>query len=147
VTFTASSSTPGSYTVTVTGVSGSLTRTTTVSVTVTAPPPPSTAPGAPTNLRATAGNASVSLAWTAPSSNGGSAITNYRVYRRIGSGTETLYTTLGNVTSYTDTPLTNGTTYYYRVVAVNSVGPGPYSNQASATPAAAPAPCNGNCQG
>ena len=40
-----------------------------------------TAPSAPQSLGATAGNNQVSLAWSAPSSNGGSALTSYTVYR------------------------------------------------------------------
>ena len=40
------------------------------------------------------------------------------------------------MTSYTDSPVTNGTTYYYEVSAVNSVGEGAVSNERSATPAA-----------
>ena len=93
-----------------------------------------TVPGAPT-LSASAGNAVVHLSWTAPS-NGGSPITNYKVYRATSSGAETLLTTLGNVTSYDDTAVTNGTTYYYKVSAVNAVGEGAQSNEASATPQA-----------
>src|SRR5207302_555766 len=54
--------------------------------------------------------------------------------------TETLLTTVGAVTSYTDTAVTNGVTYYYQVSAVNNVGEGPRSNEASATPSAAPPP-------
>ena len=102
------------------------------------PPPPPTVPGAP-GLTATSGNAVAHLTWTAPS-NGGSAITNYNLYRSTSSGTETLLTTLGNVASYDDTAVTNGTTYYYKVSAVNSVGEGPLSTEASATPAAPPPP-------
>src|SRR3989475_620031 len=71
------------------------------------PPPPSTAPSAPQNLQAAAGNAQVSLSWIAPSSNGGSAITNYKIYRSTNSGTETLLITVGNVNSYNDTGLKN----------------------------------------
>jgi hypothetical protein len=93
-----------------------------------------TVPGAPT-LSASAGNAVVHLSWTAPS-DGGSPITNYKVYRATSSGAETLLTTLGNVTSYDDTAVTNGTTYYYKVSAVNGVGEGGQSNEASATPQA-----------
>jgi subtilisin family serine protease len=90
-----------------------------------------TVPGAPTLTSATPGDASVVLTWTAPSSDGGSAITHYLVYRN-GS----LVTTLGNVTSYTDTGLTNGVTYTYRVSAENGVGEGAQSNALSATPSA-----------
>jgi subtilase family serine protease len=92
-----------------------------------------TAPGAPRNLSATAGNASVTLTWSAPSSNGGAAITSYDVYRSTTSGTTRIATTGGSAASYTDT-VANGTTYYYEVAAVNKVGTGPLSNQASATP-------------
>jgi hypothetical protein len=93
-----------------------------------------TVPGTPV-LSATAGNASVSLSWTAPA-NGGSAITNYKVYRGTSSGGETLLTTLGDVSAYTDTAVTNGTTYYYQVSAVNAVGEGARSNEVSARPTA-----------
>ena len=96
-----------------------------------------TAPGQPT-LQAAAGNNTVHLSWTAPS-NGGSAITNYNVYRGTPtSGSETLLTTVGNVTSYDDNTAANGTPYYYEVSAVNGVGEGPVSNELSATPHAPP---------
>src|SRR5205807_452840 len=88
-------------------------------------------PSAPQNLQATAaGIGNVTLAWQAPS-NGGSPITNYKIYRSSSSGTEGLYTTIGNVTSYTNTGLANGATYYYKVSAVNSIGTSSLSNEAS----------------
>jgi subtilase family serine protease len=118
----------GTYQVTVTGTSGSLIHSTAVTVTVLV------APSSPQNLVATAGNAQVILTWSAPLSNGGSSITNYNVYRGTSSGTETLLATVGNVNSYTDTGLTNGVPYFYKVTAVNSVGESPQSNEASATP-------------
>ena len=70
-------------------------------------------------------------------------ITAYRVYRGTTSGGETLVTTggcsgLGNVLSCSDTGLTNGQTYYYQVSAVNAIGEGARSNEASATPAGTP---------
>src|SRR5262249_9179868 len=68
--------------------------------------------------------------------NGGSAITNYKVYRSTLSGGETLLTTLGNVTSWNDTGVSNGTTYYYQVTAVNAVGEGSRSAEQFATPTA-----------
>jgi fibronectin type 3 domain-containing protein len=104
------------------------------SVTVSVQNGTTTAPGAPSLNNATAGNGSVALAWSAPSSNGGSAITGYKIYRGTSSGTETLLTTLGNVTSWTDNGAANGTTYYYKVTAVNSVGESAASNEMSATP-------------
>jgi hypothetical protein len=76
-------------------------------------------PSAPQSLTATAGNAQVTLNWAAPSSNGGAAITNYKIYRGTAPGSETYLTTVGNVLTYVDTDLTNGTAYYYKVSAVN----------------------------
>src|SRR5439155_1179633 len=96
------------------------------------------APSLPQNLQATAGNSQVSLSWQAPSSNGGSSITNYNIYRSTSSGTETGYISLGNVTSYTNTGLTNGITYFYKVKAVNVLGSSILSNEASARPVGAP---------
>src|SRR5258708_6812857 len=97
-----------------------------------------TVPTAPQSLAATAGSGSVSLSWAAPASNGGAAITGYNVYRGTSSGGESATPVATNVTaaSFTDTGLTNGTTYYYTVAAVNSAGTSPPSNEASPTPTA-----------
>src|SRR6266511_1603680 len=97
---------------------------------------PATVPGAPSLDSATAGNASVTLSWTAPSSNGGNPLSGYRLYRATSSGNETLLTTLGLATGYTDTAVTNGTTYYYKLTALNSLGESPTSSERSATPTA-----------
>src|SRR2546427_1301593 len=94
----------------------------------------SAVPSAPQSLQATGGNAKVTLSWQVPSSNGGSAITSYKIYKSTSSGTEVYLTTRGNVTSYTDLAVTNGNTYFYQVTALNSVGESPRSNEASATP-------------
>jgi len=92
-------------------------------------------PAAPTHVTATGADAKVALAWTA---SGGA--TSYNVYRRLSSGTfgSPLKTGI-TATSYTNTGLTNGTTYYYVVSAVNSVGESANSSPVSATPSAAPA--------
>ena len=96
------------------------------------------APGTPTLNSATAGNASVALAWTAPGSDGGAAITDYQIWRGTAAGGEALLTTTTSPASYTDATASNGTTYYYQVAAVNSVGPGPRSNELSAIPRTVP---------
>jgi predicted phage tail protein len=98
------------------------------------PAAPATVPGVPSLTSATAGNGSVVLGWSAPASNGGAVISSYKVYRGTSAGGETLLTTLGNVTGWTDGTAVNGTTYYYKVSAVNSAGDGPRSNELSATP-------------
>ncbi|HZR54325.1 MAG TPA: PKD domain-containing protein [Streptosporangiaceae bacterium] len=131
----------GTYTATLTVTdSSSPVKTATSTVTITASPVQGTPPGAPTGLTATAGTGQVSLSWTPPASNGGVNITSYRVYRGTSSGTETLLTSggcsgLGAVTSCTDTGLTSGQAYFYKVSAVNAIGEGTQSNEASATPA------------
>jgi hypothetical protein len=87
-------------------------------------------PAAPTNLTATAGNQQVSLSWSASTG----TVTSYHVKRSTTNGSG--YTQIGapTTTSYTDTTVTNGTTYYYVVTAVNAAGESGNSNQAAATP-------------
>jgi hypothetical protein len=79
-----------------------------------------TAPGAPQNFTATPGDTQVTLNWTAPESDGGSAITEYEVSKDDGAS----WTGVGLNTTYTFTGLINGTTYTFKVRAVNSKGPG-----------------------
>ena len=93
-------------------------------------------PSAPGDLQATAGNGTVTLTWEAPVEDGGWEITGYKVYRGTAAGAETLLITLGNVTSYTDSSVVNGQTYYYRVSAVNDMGEGPQTASEDATPTA-----------
>jgi hypothetical protein len=89
-------------------------------------------PGVPTLTGAKGVKGGVALTWTAPASNGGAAITGYRIYRGSTTGGETLLATIGNASSYTDTTASNGKTSYYQVAAVNTVGAGPRSNELSA---------------
>jgi len=107
----------------------------------------SSSPSQVTGLSATAGNAQVVLSWSAPFDNG-SAITSYKVYRGTASNGETLLaaggcSSLGNVLTCTDAGLAGGTAYYYKVSAVNSIGEGSQSSEASATPAAVPSQVTG----
>ena len=90
-------------------------------------------PAAPTNLTISAGNAQLSLSWTAPSTTYGT-ITNYLVERTSGGVTTTVLTG-STSTSYTLTGLTNGTSYSVRVAAVNFTA-GDYSGTATGTPVA-----------
>src|SRR5262249_61528832 len=79
-------------------------------------------PCAPTLNSATAGNGSVSLAWSAPTSDGGSAVTGYKVYRGTSSGNESLYANLGSTaTNWADGNATNALTYYSHIAPVNSL--------------------------
>ena len=95
--------------------------------------PSLTAPGAPTGVTATAGNASASVSWSAPS-NGGSTITSYTVTPYVGSVAQptTMVTGTPPVTTATVSGLTNGTSYTFTVTAANSLGTGPASNASNA---------------
>jgi len=81
---------------------------------------PITTPTAPTNLVATVGDGQVSVAFTAPTDNGGSAITDYEYQLDDGS-----FVSAGTTTSpVVITGLTNGTSYNIKLRAVNAAGAG-----------------------
>ncbi|HEY3732807.1 MAG TPA: PKD domain-containing protein [Streptosporangiaceae bacterium] len=130
----------GTYMATLTVTdSASPVHTATSSVTISATPVQGAPPSPPQNLTATAGSGKVTLNWQVPATNGGVNITSYKVYRGLTSGSETLLTSggcggLGAVLTCTDTGLTSGQTYFYKVTAVNAIGEGGQSNEASATP-------------
>ncbi|HTW08297.1 MAG TPA: fibronectin type III domain-containing protein [Acidimicrobiales bacterium] len=102
---------------------------------------PSDVPGPPTDILAASDSASADVSWSAPSSDGGAAVTGY---------TATAYTTSSGTSSVgtpcdtaalgcTVTGLANGTTYYIGVVAANAIGPGASSWPLQAvTPVARP---------
>ena len=85
------------------------------------------APGAPTGVSATAGNAEAALDWTAPGSDGGSAITDYQITPYIGAIAQSPILAGSTATSKTITGLTNGTEYTFKVAAINTNGTGPDS--------------------
>ncbi|MCK5037702.1 MAG: fibronectin type III domain-containing protein [Thermoplasmata archaeon] len=93
-------------------------------------------PNVPEGLKAIGGYEEVALEWDLPSSDGGSSIIGYKIYRGESLGEETLWRTVGNWTYYTDTNLTNDKEYYYRVSAINKAGESPMSNRASGIPTA-----------
>ena len=95
---------------------------------------PTTVPGSPTEVNATSGDRRSVVSWTAPTDNGGSAITGYTVTSSAGE----VVTTTG-ATSATVAGLTNGTTYTFTVVATNTAGNSPASDASTAvTPTAVP---------
>jgi len=98
-------------------------------------PPIVTVPDTPTNLVVTAGNGQVSLSWSAPSDDGGSSITDYKIEYNDGNGWQTFADGTSPDTTATVTGLTNGISYDFRVSAINSAGTGPASQIATATPA------------
>jgi parallel beta-helix repeat protein len=95
---------------------------------------PATLPGPPQGLSANAGIEEITLVWSPPSDDGGSTITNYMLYRGTTSGGEIFLILLGPSTVYLDFGLTSDQEYYYKVSAVNVMGEGSQSNEASATP-------------
>ena len=101
------------------------------------------APGAPTDLTLTVQPTWVDLSWTAPVNNSGARIrsywievssdgdfnrSNFHFVFRDGNNVPTTFSHTVNL------GLVLGETHYYRVYAVNSVGPGSVSNVVSATP-------------
>jgi hypothetical protein len=105
---------------------------------------PRTKPSAPHSLTAKSGDAKVTLAWAAPSSDGGDAVDSYHVDVYQGaSATGTpkrQINTHSTAKGYSVTGLTNGTKYTFTVRATNAAGTGSPSNSASATPATTPHP-------
>ncbi len=94
-------------------------------------------PGRPTGLSATAqGENQINLAWIAPSDDGGSAITGYRIEvssTRGATWTDLVANTGSTSTTYPHTGLSAGDTRHYRVSAINAIGVGSPSREASAT--------------
>ena len=104
-----------------------------VSATPTAKP---TAPGPPLNLTATGSSKGIALSWQAPASDGGSPVTSYILYRSTASGQEARYgvvtCTAATCTARDPATVYSTRTFYYEVAAVNAVGIGGRSNEASA---------------
>ncbi len=92
---------------------------------------------APSGLSATGTAGQVTLAWTALS-----GASSYTMFWGTASGITSSNTAVTSIStnSYTHTGRDNGTTYYYKVAAVNSAGTGTLSSEVSAsTPLPAPA--------
>jgi hypothetical protein len=90
-------------------------------------------PPAPTSLSATPKASSAEIAFTDPSSNGGSAITNYE-YSLNGGSTWIALSPSDTITPLTISGLTDGTSYSIQIRALNSYGSGVSSASVSVTP-------------
>ena len=81
---------------------------------------------------------SLAVSWTAPASDGGSAITGYKVqWKEAADSWDTpadVSEATVTATSHTITGLTDGTEYSVRVLAINDVGEGPPSEDGDGTP-------------
>ncbi|HEX7497734.1 MAG TPA: fibronectin type III domain-containing protein, partial [Candidatus Limnocylindrales bacterium] len=118
-----------SFTVTATNLWGTSAGSTTNSVT------PVDVPGAPTGVTATAGNGQATVSWIAPLNTGGLPITGYVVTSSPGG----FACSTNGALSCVVTGLTNGSTYTFKVVAINGYNVGPKSASASAIiPASVP---------
>ncbi len=102
-----------------------------------------TVPSAPT-ITGAARSASqkVKVTWSTPGNNGNTAITKYNVYVYTNSACTAQVSgspfNAGTGTSYEVSGLTNGTTYYFKVAAVNAVGTGALSSALNAYPYTVP---------
>jgi hypothetical protein len=123
-----SNGTPYSFTVKAVNAAGS-------SVPSSVSATPRTIPGAPRSVTADPSNTQVTVSWTDPSNNGGSAITGYTVTNVT---TGTTYDVSATVISKIVTDLSNGTAYSFTVKAVNAAGPSVSSSSVSATPRTVP---------
>jgi fibronectin type 3 domain-containing protein/Na+-transporting methylmalonyl-CoA/oxaloacetate decarboxylase gamma subunit len=93
-------------------------------------------PDMPTEVTIFAGNGYVILTWKIPFTDGGSPLTNYRIYRGTSSDTIPFFIDAGNVLSYNDTQVTNDVTYFYVISAENIEGEGIKTEDLNATPMA-----------
>jgi hypothetical protein len=98
-----------------------------------------TAPTAPTITSITPDNSQLSVAFTAPSSDGGSSISNYK-YSTDGGATFTACSPVQTSSPIVITGLTNGTSYNVQIKAVNAIGDGTATPSTVATPLAVISP-------
>jgi predicted RNA-binding protein with TRAM domain len=104
---------------------------------------PATVPDAPSGVSATAGDASATVSWTAPTSDGGSPVTGYTVVASDSTtpanGGESCSWTTGPLTC-TVNGLTDGDSYSFTVTAVSTVGQGASAISNAIIPGTVPDP-------
>ncbi|MEM3396987.1 MAG: fibronectin type III domain-containing protein [Thermoplasmata archaeon] len=88
----------------------------------------------PQNLTTEAKERSIVLAWNLPVDAGAPPLTGYNIYRGLSMENKTLIATVdANTTTFVDTNITPGITYYYHVTAVNAIGESEPSNTVCVT--------------
>ena len=97
-----------------------------------------TTPNAPSNLAATPANGEVLLTWSAPVNDGSPPITGYKIASAVSGNVFSAFADIPGsdetTNTHTVTSLTNGLTYTFKILAVNSIGDGDESNAVSAVP-------------
>ncbi len=81
-------------------------------------------PGAPLNLKVTAGDGEVTIRWEPPEDDRASPVIGYVIMRGVSAVAMSELAKPGEVKSYIDTTVVNGQTYYYAVAAINGAGQG-----------------------
>ncbi|MEG0451340.1 MAG: fibronectin type III domain-containing protein, partial [Lysinibacillus sp.] len=107
--------------------------------TAVTPKAPATVPDAPTNVTAVAGDGEATVNFTAPSNDGGSAITGYTVKVYEDGIEKTALQQTGTTSPITVTGLTNDTAYTFKVIATNAEGESVESAASTAVTPKAPA--------
>jgi hypothetical protein len=96
--------------------------------------PEGNVPGAPTNLTVVNSSCRIDLSWDPPLDNGGSTITGYNIYSKIGYDSYELLSTV-TTTQYTHrNGIFCGYHYYYQISAINEYGEGMNSSLVSGAP-------------
>lgn len=97
-----------------------------------------TPPSAPITLVVTPGSTQVSLTWATPTNLGNGAITDYAIQYKVGTSWVPFIDGISTNTFAVVTGLTNGTTYSFKVAAINSAGQGLFGASVNGTPATVP---------
>jgi hypothetical protein len=95
-----------------------------------------TAPGVPTGLTVETdedNQSSVDVSWTAPESDGGSAVTGYKLYRSLNGTDYTLHSSPSGTSDTVTVANNGGQTVYIKVAAVNAIGEGSQSEAETGT--------------
>ncbi len=95
-------------------------------------------PSAPTELHLTPSPHGANVTWSDPLDDGGHAILSFCVYRSEGSGFTLIHTAIYPEHDFKDMSISDGTTYWYQISAVNSMGQGPRSQPESVIPGGCP---------